>query len=249
MIMVHRGWQNPPTRNQEATSHKTRSTSTLTSNSNPQKRSATLLPPKQEFQFINAGTEKDGEQDLEARRLVRRHVASRRREQRQDNSLPSSSPSCALTSSLSSPDTSILARRNPGPTFIAPSLDPHPQLTPMIYYVQAIGDAMFPLSSSIKFNPISPANWFDWALSDDALFQALMYTMSSYEGMIRGAPGGETKEAIGYGGECLRLLNARLREKRIERDEVAESTIGTVSCLAMVEVSVFIFCEFQKRRS
>jgi hypothetical protein len=119
----------------------------------------------------------------------------------------------------------------------------------MIYYVQAIGDAMFPLSSSIKFNPISPANWFDWALSDDALFQALMYTMSSYEGMIRGAPVRETKEAIVYGGECLRLLNARLSEKTIGVADVADGTIGTVSCLAMVEVSGSMFCGFQMRRN
>ena len=69
-----------------------------------------------------------------------------------------------------------------------------------------------------------------------------MYTMTSYEGVIRGR---ETKDAIVHGGKCLRLLNGRLKLQGIGTlDEIGEGTIATVSCLAMVEVSNFTFVDY-----
>ena len=98
---------------------------------------------------------------------------------------------------------------------------------------------MWPLEDLMRFNPISPASWFDWALSDEALFHALLYTTSTYAGLIAGST--ESKEAILHKGKSMSLVNRRLSQLGtlgFEEDEprIAEGIIGAVSCLAITEV-------------
>lgn len=128
------------------------------------------------------------------------------------------------------------------------SLDPHPQLSPIIYYVASIGTAMWPLEDKLRFNPISPCNWFDSALSDDALFHALLYTTSTYAGLISGTT--ENKESIMHVGRSLKLVNERLKSLRRPGQElqVSMETIGAVSCLAITEVSHKVCSEIRRFR-
>lgn len=117
--------------------------------------------------------------------------------------------------------------------------DPHPWLSPIVYHLTAMGDAMYPLVSSFRFNPVSPAAWFDCALKDDALFHAILYTSSTYQGLLSGVT--ESKEAISHVGKSLTLVNTRLAgmsEGREVVSEVVESTVRAVSCLGISEVSV-----------
>ena len=93
---------------------------------------------------------------------------------------------------------------------------------------------MWPLESSLHFNPVSPAGWFDWALSDEALFHALLYTTATYAGLVRGTT--ESKEAVLHAGLSMKLIGERLG-KTLSNGGREEGIIGAVSCLAFTEAS------------
>jgi hypothetical protein len=139
--------------------------------------------------------------------------------------------------------TMVTLPRNysPIPRFPSNELDPHPLLSPIIYHITAMGNAMYPLVSSFRFNPISPAAWFDHALRDEALFHALLYTTSSYAGLISGTT--ESKESIIHVGKSVSLVKERLNcmgdvRKGQVVSVLVEGTVRAVSCLAITEVSV-----------
>lgn len=103
--------------------------------------------------------------------------------------------------------------------------------TPFFYSVAAMGTAMWPLEHLLRFNPISPTLWFDWALSDEVLLHALLYTTCSYAGIISGTT--EDRDAIFHVGKSLKLINERLEGV----ENITEGTIGAACCLALAEVS------------
>jgi hypothetical protein len=122
---------------------------------------------------------------------------------------------------------------------VSPGLDPNPELSPVIYHIKSMGTAMWPLEDSVRFNPISPAAWVDWALSDEALFHALLCTTSTYAGLILGTS--ESKDAIVHEGRSMSLVKQRLSilapiGPGSDGPEIEEGTIGAVSCLAISEV-------------
>ncbi|KAH9212956.1 hypothetical protein DL95DRAFT_447303 [Leptodontidium sp. 2 PMI_412] len=198
----------------------------------------------QEFAFVNI-TKPGRPKDVETRKLVRGHVvkdSTRKKRlmrqlnaERSEGSNPSSSSrpdQPALTSSSSQPPDA-----DPQP-FAMPTqgLDPHPHLSPIIHHLISMGDAMYPFVSSFRFNPVSPASWFDCALKDDALMHALLYTSSTYFGLLKGVT--ENKEAIVHGGRSIGLVKERLAgmTRRGEvMNEVLEGTVRAVSCLAISE--------------
>jgi hypothetical protein len=102
-----------------------------------------------------------------------------------------------------------------------------------------MGRAMWPLELLCKFNPVSPAMWFNWAMSDNALFQALLYTTSSYASLLSGMT--ESKESIIHLGESVRMLQTRIKgEDRAgfqrQAKEIRDGAMAVVSCLALTEV-------------
>ena len=113
-------------------------------------------------------------------------------------------------------------------------LHPHPRLLPVLYHISCLGAAMWPLESLLKFNLTRPTLWFDWALQDLALFEALLYTTSSYAGLLLGST--ESKESIMHVGNALSLLRTRVLEPRAFGQVVQDSTVAAVSCLALTEV-------------
>ena len=124
-------------------------------------------------------------------------------------------------------------------------LDPHPYLSPIIHHLISVGDAMYPFVSVFRFNPVSPAKWFDCALKDDALFHALLYTTSTYLGLVKGVT--ENREAILHAGRSVGLL---LRKRIGEVGSMGnfgfegEGTVRAVSCLAISEVcSISFLCD------
>ena len=74
-------------------------------------------------------------------------------------------------------------------------------------------------------------SWFQTALADTALFHALLYASSTYAGRIAGVT--DSMDAAVHMERTARLVNDRL-DGPIEN--LTDSTIGAVSCLAMGEV-------------
>ncbi|KAE8441420.1 hypothetical protein EG329_004976 [Mollisiaceae sp. DMI_Dod_QoI] len=135
--------------------------------------------------------------------------------------------------------TTAISRRyfESAPSFPTQGMDPHPYLSPYLYRITALGEAMYPLVSSFRFNPISPATWFDCALRDEALFHAILYVTCTYADLITGA--GENPEAIQHVGKSVSLVKERLDQiiqiGRRPEFEFVEMTVRTVSCLAITE--------------
>ncbi|KAL2072124.1 hypothetical protein VTL71DRAFT_11467 [Oculimacula yallundae] len=148
--------------------------------------------------------------------------------------------------------TATTATGNPSSTSPSPSpftslsptlgLDPNPSLSPIIHHLTEMGAAMYPFAASFRFNPVSPARWFDCALRDEALMHALLYTSSTYLGLLRGST--ENKEAFVHGGRSVELVKGRLEDMGRMGEgmsdggmvvEVVESTVRAVSCLAISE--------------
>jgi hypothetical protein len=249
VVMIHRGWkdmegsQNVSKRNDYSCQPQTGNGSTRTKTYDRETESTTK-GIHQKFEFINA-TQKSRNTAPEIKKLVRAHVvrdSSRRKKAMHLKSLQALPPQHKNTSSGSKPEslnssstTSSIETRHPRiPNLIFHTLDPHPALSRTIYYISTVGSLMWPLESSLHFNPVSPVGWFDWALSDEALFHALLYTMATYVGLVRGTT--ESKEAVLHAGLSMKLIGERLG-KSVSNGGREEGIIGAVSCLAFTEAS------------
>jgi hypothetical protein len=227
----------------------------------------------QEFEFVNA-TDPYSNKDLKIRKLIRSHVVDdgvqkRKQLQEQKSKRALKQPDCSKESkkkncwgctifnarfecifwfhvsgirerddSQPRPESAVSPYSSTR-LFHSASLDPYPQLSPIIFYVA-------PWKTSLDLTPSTPVNWFDSALSDDALFHALLYTTSTYAGLISGTT--ESQESIMHVGRSLKLGNDRLKGLRPPRQEleVSEETIGAVSCLAISEVGLGICFEIRR---
>lgn len=262
MVMVHKGWRDSK-KNQTS----------LSPSLNPTRVGAGKVPlahvkelpsVPQEFEFVN-GTNPYVNKEPDIRKLVRAHVvrdSSRKKrhfknltrrsrtgkelvqspssDMKEPSENEESTSSIDETISPSGDETSISRYSS---ISVSRGLDPNPELSPVIYHIKNMGTAMWPLEDEVRFNPISPAAWFDWALSDEALFHALLCTTSTYAGLILGTS--ESKDAIVHEGKSMSLVKRRLGmlgplgagTDKIDGREI-EGTIGAVSCLAISEVRI-----------
>jgi hypothetical protein len=257
MIMVHKGWRTSHQSIPDPAPHNAPYFGMINF---PLAEEKGDDPFFQNFEFVN-GKAPLKHRDPEVQKLVRAYViknASRKRRQLELNKTkalkeknPAATPGSfgkqvtkkALSGSIPNLEFCVVENSRPSvrtPQLLA-GLDPHPHLSPIIQHVDMMGHAMWPLEKYVGFNLISPALWFDWAMSDDALFHALLYTTRTYTGLILGVT--EGKEGIVHVGKSMRLINERLEGRKFlgEGGEnvvaVDESTIGAVSCLALTEVS------------
>jgi hypothetical protein len=247
VVMIHRGWKkmegskNVSKRNDYSCQLQTGNGFTRTKTYD-QENETTTKSMHQRFEFINA-TQTSKDTDPEIKKLVRAHVvrdSSRRKKAMHLKSLqplPSQHKNTSSSSKSDSTDsnstTSSIETRHPSiQNLIFHTLDPHPTLSRTIYYISTVGSLMWPLESSLHFNPVSPAGWFDWALSDEALFHALLYTTATYAGLVRGTT--ESKDAVLHAGLSMKLIGERLG-KTVSNEGREEGIIGAVSCLAFTE--------------
>ena len=266
VIMVHRGWRSAPSHTgftEEVfrldTSDSGATISSTLSQENHSSQSRKKVPHIQEFAFVNATTPFKN-RDPEVRKLVRGHASkdsSRKRKLRRENETPTSKAlivnsgsiieiekdESSLKSKQISSETEVTLATLPKEYFSSfprKELDPHPGLSLIIHHVTEMGYAMYPNLVSFKMSPISPTAWFDSALRDEALFHALLFTTTSYAGLIGGST--ETKESIVHFGKSVGLVKERLEwmcDVRSGRKVtvLVEGTARAVSCLAFTEVS------------
>jgi hypothetical protein len=263
VIMVHRGWHDQQASHgllEEVFRLDSDSGTTSEGTVEPEKRNSSRKskPAAQEFAFVNATTPFRN-RDPEVRRLVRGHVVkdtTRKKKLRRVKGAPGVSISAKSGSkdetqgvflglktrqSSVSPEGTTLANlpKEYFSSFPYKEMDPHPELSPIIHHITEMGYAMCPHLFSFRINPIGPTTWFHDALRDEALFHALLYTTTSYAGLIGGST--ETKESILHFGKSVSLVKERLMSMCDVRNGntvtvLVEGTARAVSCLAFTEV-------------
>jgi hypothetical protein len=263
MIMVHRGWHKHREPHGlfenvfrlDSDSGTSESTMGSEKKNSPRKSK----PAIQEFAFVNATTPFKN-RDPEVRRLVRGHVVkdtTRKKKLRRENERPKVSIS-VKPESKDEVQEGCLSLKTRQPSVVPEEMtlaglpkeyysklpykemDPHPELSPIIHHITEMGYAMYPHLVSFRINPIGPTAWFDHALRDEALFHALLYTTTSYAGLIGGST--ETKKSIVHFGRSVSLVKQRLKSMCDVRNGnivtvLVEGTARAVSCLAFTEVS------------
>jgi hypothetical protein len=214
MVMVHKGWKNPISKPTDS-SHQSRVAKTMTP---PHRRELEKRPKVmvQEFEFVN-GTDPFRNRDPDVRRLVRAHVVrdgalKRRAVHKSKNISLSSSVADAAQKEKERENGKELVPRSR----LQASLDPNPELSGIIHHVAEMGVAMWPLDYELRFNPISPAGWFDWALGEEVLLNALLYTTQSYRELMGGAM--EKRESVRRLGRALELLRGGLSGEEEVKD-------------------------------
>jgi hypothetical protein len=266
VIMVHRGWHeqySPGRLSEEVFRLDSGSGGTSEGTLEQEKKTSSRKKPQivQKFAFVNATTPFRN-RDPEVRRLVRGHVVKdttrkkklrREKENPKEKTIVENPPPTdeiqedrlgvkTRPSSREAEETTLAALpKEYFSKFKYNELDPHPELLPIIHHITEMGYAMCPHLVSFKINPIGPTAWFDHALRDEALFHALLYTTTSYAGLIGGST--ETKESIVHFGKSVSLVKERLRSMCDVRNgnevtALVEGTARAVSCLAFTEVSL-----------
>lgn len=264
--MVHRGWHeqySPGRLSEEVFRLDSGSGGTSEGTLEQEKKTSSRKKPQivQKFAFVNATTPFRN-RDPEVRRLVRGHVVKdttrkkklrREKENPKEKTIVENPPPTdeiqedrlgvkTRPSSREAEETTLAALpKEYFSKFKYNELDPHPELLPIIHHITEMGYAMCPHLVSFKINPIGPTAWFDHALRDEALFHALLYTTTSYAGLIGGST--ETKESIVHFGKSVSLVKERLRSMCDVRNgnevtALVEGTARAVSCLAFTEVSL-----------
>ncbi|KAH8811060.1 hypothetical protein F5884DRAFT_749455 [Xylogone sp. PMI_703] len=250
VIIVHKGWNKEPSRSANHTSSNDPGGREL-----PTEKAESESQPilsAQKLEFINT-TSPSGYKDPKVRKLVRSHVgksSSRRQAQSQikksarhrtKNSNTEAKASATVGETFPVQEnvvTEIMCRLNTDLNTPSPGLDPHSQLSKIIHYISGVGKAMWPLEESLKFNPICPIGWFDWALSDPALFNAILYTTYSYANLIPGTT--RNSASMVHLGKSLNLVKERLKVRELMQKPgramvLSEGTIAAVSCMAITE--------------
>jgi len=84
--------------------------------------------------------------------------------------------------------------------------------------------------------PVNPKDkWFNFAISDDALFHATMLHSAAHNSMLVG--NSDLGDPIQLNTEAIRILNSRLGDPT---RGISDLTIAAVACLILFEVSIFL---------
>ncbi|KAF2816650.1 uncharacterized protein BDZ99DRAFT_515230 [Mytilinidion resinicola] len=99
----------------------------------------------------------------------------------------------------------------------------------MNFYISQIARVLYPLQDNMIFNPAHKF-WFPLALTDEALFRALLYVSALGLTTLPGSKASASDDPTGLTRPLFGLLSQRLNDL----SKVSDATIGAISCLAMV---------------
>ena len=218
----------------------------------------------QRFEFINDATEPLHTKDASVRKLVRSHVmkevARERREQKKTKLKDADSKreaakrteeSCLPSERQiegSSGDNTEIAFPAEHQSTPSPPLDqeveyhfpdiPRKSLVSIrrlafLYFTQ-LGSAMFPMEFHLAYQPPWQLLVLDISMTDDAVFQALLYCAAVTSTLAEGKR--DSHDITVQMGLTIELINKRLDGGM----RVADGMLWAVSCLAMGEVSSVI---------
>ncbi|KAF2496782.1 hypothetical protein BU16DRAFT_560099 [Lophium mytilinum] len=99
----------------------------------------------------------------------------------------------------------------------------------MNFYIAQIARTLYPLHDTMIFNPAHKF-WFPLALTDEALFRALLYVSALGLTTLPGSKASASEDSTSLTRPLFGLLSRRLNDL----SKVSDATIGAISCLAMV---------------
>jgi hypothetical protein len=97
-------------------------------------------------------------------------------------------------------------------------------------YMTHVTSRIFPIAGPLKFNPFKTQGWFQFAVTDAAMLHALLYAGAVYLALLNGKT--ESEDTVHHLSQTISIVSKRLSET----EQVQDSTIGAISCLALGEV-------------
>jgi hypothetical protein len=94
---------------------------------------------------------------------------------------------------------------------------------------------MFPVGSSLKISPLKSPEWFHFAVTDAAMFHAMLYAAAMYLALLEGRQ--ESKDTLHHQSQTISILRKRLGTLDQGSDD---ATLGAISCLAVGGVSLVL---------
>lgn len=99
------------------------------------------------------------------------------------------------------------------------------------HYLTGASARLYPTSLTTPANPVRSRSWFHFAVTDAAMFQAMLYAGAVYLALLEGKS--ESWDTIYHQGEAIAIVNRKLGDGRA----VEDATIGAITCLALGEVN------------
>jgi hypothetical protein len=243
-VMTHKGWQprkplhlEPPTQSNS----RIHILSPHCSRTLVQEDPSNLISPPQKrsqriYQFINS--EKPAtKSEPEVLKVIRRHVRkefirhSRQMTASTKEDLKVQGPNCNFQNTATF-DTYLLA---PSTSFSEYPIEMPPSTHALLNnYLTYANSRMFPIGSSFRTSPLKSPEWFHFAITDPAMFHAMLYAAATYLALLEGKS--ESRDTIYHQNQTILILQNRLN---ISKQQFDDSTLGAISCLAIGGVCLF----------
>ncbi len=212
---------------------------------------------KQHFEFVNS-TEPRRPQGSEVRKLIRRHVRNdfvrlhggAKGGQKNDD-IPvsiSAKPQATLPydypldeeNSLGPMESSNIPRPFGFPTETSAYPIEMTEKTHALFshYLTCVSSRMFPIEYCLKSNPLKSPDWIRFAVTDSAMFHAVLYAAAVCLALVQGRR--ESKDIVHHQSRTIPIIQQRLHDSTSFMDD---STLGAISCLALGEVGQILLSD------
>jgi hypothetical protein len=228
-VMIHKNWQprQTPSRIAIQADNKCRQPARCSRTVLPE-ASGTLESSRQKgrqrtYEFINSGTPKLN--GREALKSIRRHVRkefilnARQKKAHTDEKLYARS----LKPHTNLPIAALDFYRNaPLTSFSEYPIDMQSGTHALLsQYLQYASSRMFPVGSSLKTSPLKSPEWFHFAVTDSAMFHAMLYAAAMYLALLREMS--ESRDTLYHQTQTISIIQQRLS---ISNQKFDDSTLG-----------------------
>ena len=239
--MVHKGWNKLQCK---STTHSDRRTSSPRSFRGlvqvvcSNLRSPTQQQPRRKYKFITSTrAAKNGPETL---RSIRSHVRKKVIEDSKKNPLRNQESSGVGSQGIRKPPHESTNSTFDNQLFSASTsyseypvdMQPHTHAL-LSKYLTYASSRMFPVGCSLKTSPLKNPEWFHFAITDAAMFHAMLYAAAMYLALLEGRR--ESKDTLHHQNHTLSILQKRLA--KLEQSH-SDATLGAISCLAIGGVSL-----------
>ncbi|KUJ18302.1 uncharacterized protein LY89DRAFT_781373 [Mollisia scopiformis] len=239
VVMIHKGWQ---TRDLQLDITKPTKKADSTKTSVHEPLTAPRDIPKRRYAFVNS-TKPGRGRDSEERKRIRRHVRNefvrlngRKADHKDGKALGRVAGTTPSPTAMENRPTETLPVSAPMLLGYATETCSYPidmsQETHALlsHYLTYASKRMFPIESRLKSNPFRSPEWLHFAVTDSAMFHAVLYSAAVYLALVAGKR--ESKETIYHQNRTVEILRQRLGDSD---GCIADSTLGATSCLAIGE--------------